>query len=128
MYKSRPDRPVTLPLLKLRLPMAGWVSLLHRLSGIILFVSLPFALYALDQSLSSEEGFADIQWQLAQPLPRIALLLMTWALAHHILAGIRHLFLDLHIGVDLAAARRSARWVVAGSGVIVLYFAWGLFA
>jgi succinate dehydrogenase / fumarate reductase cytochrome b subunit len=128
VHKPIPVRPVSLPLLKLRLPLAGWVSLLHRLSGIMLFVSLPFALYALEQSLSGANAFDRIQQQLAQPTLRVVLLLLVWALAHHIFAGIRHLLMDMHLGVSLSAARRSALWVVACSGVTVLLVAWRLFA
>lgn len=128
MAKSNPARPVTLPLLKLRLPLAGWVSLLHRVSGVFLFLCLPLALYVLEQSLLGPESFGQIQHLLMQPAARIALLLLVWALAHHLFAGIRHLLMDLHIGVDLASARRSGLWVLIASGAVVVFTAWRLFA
>jgi succinate dehydrogenase / fumarate reductase cytochrome b subunit len=127
MYKARPDRPVTLPLLKLRLPLAGWVSLLHRVSGVLLFFSLPFALYAFQQSLRSPESFERIQQCLMQPLARVALLLAVWALAHHLFAGIRHLLMDLHWGTSLQAARRSALAVAVAAGMVAMLTAWRLF-
>lgn len=128
MYKARPDRPVTLPLTSLRLPLAGWVSFMHRVSGVLLFFSLPLALYALDRSLRGPEAFDAMLQQMAQPAVRILLLLGVWALAHHLFAGIRHLLMDLHFGVNLAAARRSALIVAIASGAVALITAWRLFA
>lgn len=128
MYKARPDRPVTLPLLKLRLPLAGWVSLLHRVSGVLLFFSLPFTLFAFQQSLRASESFERIQQCLMQPLARVVLLLAVWALAHHLFAGIRHLLMDLHWGTSLSAARYSAAVVAVAGGLVAALTAWRLFA
>lgn len=128
MYKARPDRPVTLPLLSLRLPLAGWVSFLHRVSGVLLFLCLPLALVVLDRALSGPEAFDAVSRQLSQPAVRMLLLLAVWALAHHLFAGIRHLFMDLHVGVSLAAARRSALAAAVGGGLVALVTAWRLFA
>ena len=128
MYKARPDRPVTLPLMRLRLPLAGWVSFLHRVSGVLLFFCLPLALYVLEHSLRGPETFAQTQQQLMQPTARILLLLAIWALAHHLFAGIRHLLMDLHLGTSLRAARRSALVVAISGGVVAVFTAWRLFA
>ncbi len=128
MYRSRPDRPVTLPLMKLRLPLAGWLSLLHRVSGVLLFVSLPVALYALQESLLGQDEFERIRHALTHPASRVAVLIVVWALAHHLFAGIRHLLMDLHLGVGLSAARQSGMWVLGCSAVVVLLTAWSLFA
>ena len=128
MPKARAERPVTLPLLKLRLPLAGWVSLLHRISGVLLFFSLPLALYAFEQSLLGPESFERIRQQLMQPMARIALLLVVWALAHHLFAGIRHLLLDLHWGTSLHAARRSALGVAISGVLVAVITAWRLCA
>lgn len=128
MYKARPDRPVTLPLLKLRLPLAGWVSLLHRVSGVLLFLSLPVALYAFEQSLRGPETFAAIQRCLMQPAVRVLLLLAVWALAHHLFAGIRHLLMDIHLGISMRSARRSALIVAMAGGLVAAATAWRLFA
>ncbi|KAB2313969.1 succinate dehydrogenase, cytochrome b556 subunit [Betaproteobacteria bacterium SCN2] len=128
MYKARPDRPVTLPLLSLRLPLAGWVSFLHRVSGVLLFLCLPLALLALDRALSGPEAFDAVRDTLAQPTARLLALAAVWALAHHLFAGIRHLLMDLHFGVSLATARRSALAVALGGGLVALVTAWRLFA
>lgn len=128
MYKARPDRPVTLPLMRLRLPVTGWVSFLHRISGVLLFLCLPLALYALERSLAGPEAFDEIRRQMAQPAARILLLLAVWALAHHLFAGIRHLLMDLHVGVSLVAARRSAFAAALGGGLVAAFTAWKLLA
>jgi succinate dehydrogenase / fumarate reductase cytochrome b subunit len=128
MYKARPDRPVTLPLMRLRLPVTGWVSFLHRISGVLLFLCLPLALYALERSLAGPEAFDEIRRQMTQPAARVLLLLAVWALAHHLFAGIRHLLMDLHVGVSLAAARRSAWAAAAGGGLVAAFTAWKLLA
>lgn len=128
MQKTRPERPVTLPILKLRLPLAGWVSFLHRVTGVVLFLLLPAALYLLEQSLSGPDAFERIQQQLTQPMARIVLLLAVWALAHHLFAGVRHLLMDVHVGTSLHAARRSGLWAMIGGGVVLVFTAWRLFA
>jgi succinate dehydrogenase / fumarate reductase cytochrome b subunit len=98
---------------EIRLPVPGWVSLLHRVSGALLF--FPFAawlLYLLDQSLASEPGFHYVRERyLSLTLVKLGLLVFTWAYAHHFFAGIRFLLLDMHKGVDLASARRTG-WLV----------------
>ena len=128
MYKARPNRPVTLPLMGLRMPLPAWVSFLHRVSGVLLFLCLPAALYALERALSGAEAFDAVQRQLAQPAVRLLLLVAVWALAHHLFAGIRHLLMDLHFGTELAAARRSARAAAVAGGLVALATAWRLVA
>lgn len=128
MYKARADRPVTLPLLRLRLPLAGWVSLLHRVSGVLLFLGLPVGLYALQLSLRNAESFDCLQQQLMHPVARLLALAFVWALAHHLFAGVRHLLMDLHWGVSLPAARISAAAVAIADGLVVALTAWRLFA
>lgn len=128
MYKARPDRPVTLPLLSLRLPLAGWVSFLHRVSGVLLFLCLPLALAALDRALSGPEAFGEVSQRLEQPAVRLLLIVAAWALAHHLFAGVRHLLMDLHVGVSLPAARRSALAAAVGGASVALITAWRLFA
>jgi succinate dehydrogenase / fumarate reductase, cytochrome b subunit len=96
-------------LLEIRLPLPGWVSILHRISGALLV--FPFAawlLYLLDASLASQAGFDDIRHYLSLPLAKLGLLVFVWAYCHHFCAGIRFLLLDLNKGIDLQSARRSA--------------------
>lgn len=128
MHKARFDRPVTLPLTKLRLPLPGWVSLLHRISGVMLFLALPIVIYSLQQSLLGPEAFEGIRACILQPFGRAIVLLLVWALAHHLFAGVRHLLMDLHWGVGLASARSSALFVLASTAAVVLLVALRLFA
>jgi succinate dehydrogenase / fumarate reductase cytochrome b subunit len=112
--KIRP-KYLSLPalLFEIRLPVPGWVSILHRISGALLF--FPFAawlLYMLDTSLGSEPGFQYIKNQyLALPLVKLGVLVFIWSYCHHFCAGIRYLFLDLDKGVDLRTARVTS-WIV----------------
>lgn len=122
------SRPVFLDLFRIRLPLAGWVSILHRVSGALLFAALPLAVWALSVSLSDEAGFRQVAAWASHPLARLVLLLLIWAFAHHLLAGLRHLALDMHCGVGLRQARQSSRAVMLAAGLVTLIAAWRLFA
>ena len=121
-------RPVYLNLFRIHLPLPGWVSILHRVSGALLFAALPLGVWALSVSLADETGFQRIAEWIAHPLARLALLGWIWAFAHHLLAGLRHLALDAHWGMDLKRARQSSLAVMLGSGLATLLAAWRLFA
>lgn len=121
-------RPVYLNLLRIHLPVTGWVSILHRVSGALLFLALPFGVWVLSVSLSSAAEFRRMAECVAHPLARLFLLLLIWAFAHHFLAGLRHLALDVHLGVDLQRARQSSVAVLLAAGLATLLAAWGLFA
>ncbi len=121
-------RPVYLNLLRIHLPLTGWVSILHRVSGALLFLALPFGVWGLSVSLSSVAGFRRMAECVAHPLARLFLLFLIWAFAHHFLAGLRHLALDVHWGVDLQRARQSSVAVLLAAGLVTLLAAWRLFA
>ncbi len=102
-------RPVYLNLLAVRLPLPGFVSILHRISGALLFLlGIPVTLYVVQQSLASPDGWAQMRATLAHPLAKLALIVLAWSYFHHFIAGIRHLLMDLHWGMDLKSARQSA--------------------
>ena len=110
-----------------RLPLAGIVSILHRISGLLLFLCLPLLLWLFDLSLASERSF-DRFVQISQSwVTRIVLLALGWALLHHLCAGVRFLLLDLHLGVDRIAAQRSSIAVLAVSVSLTLLFALHVF-
>ena len=115
-------------LFEIRMPPSAWVSGFHRISGFLLF--LPFTawlLYLLDASLASEQGFAHVrEVYLARPLARLAILVFTWAFAHHFCAGLRFLFIDLNKGVDLPQARYTSYAVFAASLLITAFVGWRL--
>lgn len=102
-------RPVYLDLLAIRQPLSAIVSILHRLSGALLFlVGIPLLLWGVQASLETPETFARFEAVAAHPLGKLVALGLAWAYLHHLLAGVRHLVLDLHVGLDLPSARRSA--------------------
>jgi succinate dehydrogenase / fumarate reductase cytochrome b subunit len=107
-------------IVRYRLPPAGIVSILHRVSGALLFLLLPLLLWIFELSLSSELSFARLQDLASHGWVRLVLLAVLWGFLHHLVAGIRYLVLDLHIGVDKAAANRSALVVLAVSLALTL--------
>ena len=118
-------RPVFLNLLQIRQPIGAVVSITHRITGAVLALLTPFALWALQVSLESPERFAQVAALLSAGPGRAALLLMLWILVQHLYSGIRHLFMDIDLGVDLPPARRTAWLTLAASVVtVVLLGAW----
>jgi succinate dehydrogenase / fumarate reductase, cytochrome b subunit len=102
-------RPVYLNLVQIRLPLPGFVSILHRISGAALFlIGIPVALYGLQESLASPAAFAKVAAICSQPLAKLVLLGLVWAYLHHFCAGIRFLLLDLDQGIQLKQARQSS--------------------
>src|SRR5688572_13207493 len=95
-------------LFEIRLPLPGWISILHRISGALLFVALLWLLWMLDRSLASEAGFDKIQHYAGLWPVKLSLLVVVWAYCHHFCAGIRYLFLDLDKGIDLRTARLTS--------------------
>ncbi|KTD26094.1 succinate dehydrogenase, cytochrome b556 subunit [Legionella israelensis] len=105
-------RPVNLALLTLKYPPMAIASILHRISGIVLFLLMPAVLYFLAKSLSSEEAFHETQSLLAQLHWKLLLWAFCAALIYHLLAGIRHMVMDLGFGESLEAGRNSALAVI----------------
>src|SRR5687767_10165580 len=123
--KIRP-KYLSLPaiLFQIRLPLPGWVSILHRISGALLvFPFVAWALYLLELSLRSEQGFSHAREYLGLPLAKLGLLVLVWAYSHHFCAGIRYLLLDLNKGIELKAARISSAVVIAAGLALTALFA-----
>ncbi|KIA80837.1 MULTISPECIES: succinate dehydrogenase, cytochrome b556 subunit [Chromobacterium] len=114
------QRPKHLDLARIRLPVPGFVSILHRVSGVALFFSLPLLIYLLHGSLSSAESFETYRAVVSHPLMKLVLLGLIWAYMHHFCAGIRFLFLDVHKGLELETARATAKTVLAVSLLLTL--------
>ncbi len=111
-----------------RLPLAGKLSILHRVSGALLFLALPILLLPLFQmSVSSPSGFEGFRAFAAHPISKLVLLVLIWAYLHHFCAGIRYLLLDLHIGMSKEGGKRSAGVVFVVSLALTAVFALKLF-
>ncbi|MBL8447507.1 MAG: succinate dehydrogenase, cytochrome b556 subunit [Zoogloeaceae bacterium] len=111
----RKQRPKHLALNEIRLPLPGFVSILHRVSGAGLFLCLPILIGLFGMSLGSPESFENYKSVVGNPLVKLILLGLLWAYMHHFCAGIRFLLLDMHKGLDLPSARSSARMVLIAS-------------
>ena len=119
------NRPIHLDLRLIKLPLPGFVSILHRVSGLLLFLTLPLFLKMLQSSLFSIETYTQLAATLRYPLSKLILISLFWAFLHHLCAGIRYLAIDMHIGVGLLQARASSKWVLCVSlGLTLLIGAW----
>ncbi len=120
------NRPVFLELWRIHLPVGGVVSILHRVSGVLMVLALPVVAWLFAQALGSTAGFETVSAFLAHPLVRVALLVLAWALLHHLLAGVRYLLIDLGLGVDRRIARRSAWTALTAALAVTLLVAGGM--
>ena len=128
--RPRPEfRNILLPqLLGYSYPPGAIVSILHRISGALLFlVGMPFVLYLFQQSLLSEISFENYRAIVGHWFTKLVLLALAWAYVHHVCAGIRHLFLDLDIGTDRGSSQSSATIVLAVSLTLTLLIALKIF-
>lgn len=108
-------RPKYLNLLQIRLPLPGIMSIMHRVSGAVLFLALPLLLWWLQQSLASHETFDSLRATFSHGYTKLILIGLLWGYLHHLCAGIRHLMLDIDCGTELATARLTSMLVFAVS-------------
>lgn len=114
------SRPKHLNLMQIRLPLPAFVSILHRVSGAVLFLMLPLLLCLLGGSLESPQSFGQFKAWIGHPLVKLILIGLLWAYLHHFCAGIRHLAMDLHKGLELQTARATSYAVFAVSILLTL--------
>lgn len=119
MIKNK-NNPVFLNLFQIHLPVAGVMSIAHRIAGVLLFISIPFWLYLLNMSLMSPEGYARALQTLQSAWLLPVNLILLWAVMHHLLAGIRYLLLDIDIAIEKPFYRLTALAVMVMAPVIVL--------
>jgi len=113
MQNHKPNnRPKNLNLLTIRLPINALVSILHRVTGCVLFLILPLLLITMHWSLSSEQGFLTVTNILNSPFTKLVLIGFAWAFFHHFFAGIRHLAMDVHWATTLMKARFTSKAVL----------------
>lgn len=129
--KPRPQyRNLSIPdiLFNYRLPPAAKTSILHRISGALLFLALPLVIVPLfGLSITSPTTFNSIAEWMSNPLCKLVLLVLIWGYAHHFCAGIRYLTLDLHMGNSREASQRSGAIVIGVSLALTLVFGLKLF-
>jgi succinate dehydrogenase / fumarate reductase cytochrome b subunit len=121
------QRPKNLNLFTIRLPINAVVSILHRASGMVLFLALPFVLLGFQYSLHSSESYAVLENLFDAWFVKLILIGLSWAFFHHFFAGIRHLLQDIHWMTSLQKARFSGRvvlWLVAISVLIFAFVIW----
>ena len=107
--KQAAQRPVFLNLLQIRLPIGGVLSILHRISGVLLILAIPAFIYLLQMLGSGPQGFVQAQSHLHSISGKILVSLILWVLIQHSLSGIRHLLMDMDFGYDKFLARKTAR-------------------
>ena len=114
-------------LISYRLPLAGLVSILHRISGAVMFLLLPFVLWVFDTSLRSQQGWDALAGVLSAWPLKIVVLGLFWALAHHLCAGIRHLVMEVRHALSKQQGRRYAAASLTVSLLLTAAFAVHLF-
>ena len=123
-HPPQQQRPVFLNLLRIRQPVTAVLSILHRITGVLMVLLLPGLIYLLDLSLRGPAQFDQVAELLHSTPLRLLAIVLCWVFAHHLLAGVRHLIIDFDIGLSRPAARRSA-WLVHGMAVGVALLAAG---
>jgi succinate dehydrogenase / fumarate reductase cytochrome b subunit len=118
------QRPVNLDLRTIKLPVTAYTSILHRISGVVLFLGVAALLLALDLSLGSEEGFQSVKDHLASPLVKLVIWALLSALLYHLVAGVRHLIMDMGVGETLQGGKLGSQIVLVVSAVLILIAGW----
>jgi succinate dehydrogenase / fumarate reductase cytochrome b subunit len=114
------SRPVFLNLFQIKMPIMAIMSILHRASGALLVLAIPYISYLFALSLESEQGYIQVQEHLSGILVKIIMLLLGWGVLHHLLSGIRFLFLDFDIGVDRVNGRVTALMATGIAALVAL--------
>ncbi len=118
--KSKQKRPKFLNLFAIHLPVTGLTSFAHRVSGALLFLAIPALVYSFGLSVRNADGY-DAALSNLDSLPvKLVSTLLVWSIAHHILAGIRFLLMDIDVGEHIAIAKASA-WVVNVAGLLIAF-------
>lgn len=102
------QRPVNLDLFAFHFPITAIVSILHRICGVVIFLLLPLLVYLFSVALGSAEGFADVQQWVQHPMMKFVLWCLFSALMFHLVAGVRHLLMDMGFGETIQSGRRAA--------------------
>lgn len=119
------NRPKFFNPLRIKLPLPGVVSILHRISGALLFLALPLLLIGLQATLAAPGSFEAVRLMFSHPLAKLILIGLLWAQLHHFFCGLRYLAMDMDMGLDLPLARRNSWLVMAATlGLTLLAGLW----
>ena len=122
------SRPFFLNLIKIRLPITGVVSIFHRVSGVALFLAIPWSIYLLELSLRGDRGFESVLNHLDQLPVKLFVFILLLSLVHHFFAGIRFLLTDFDIGLGKQQSKNTA-WLVFGFEIITFaLIAYGVYS
>ena len=113
-------RPVNLDIGTIKLPITSYVSILHRVSGVVLFFAVALLLCVFDASLESEQSFESLKEWLSSPIWQLVILAALAALAYHFVAGIRHLIMDFGFGEESFESGRRSAWVVVAVAALII--------
>ncbi len=117
---ERSARPVNVNVFQYRFPLPAIISILHRISGILIFLFTPLMLYLLHRSLLSRPSFLLLKQTLQMPMMKLGIWIMLAAIIFHLLAGIRHMIMDLGYAEGLKAARATAYIILSVSIVMTI--------
>ena len=117
---TRPINVGMTDLMSFRWPVTAIVSIAHRIAGGVLFAGIAVMLFALDMSLSSEAGFESLKAMMLAPVGKLITWALLSALAYHLVAGVRHLFMDLGFGETLEGGVFSARLTLFFSTILIV--------
>lgn len=113
-------RPVNLDIGTIKLPITSYVSILHRVSGVVLFFAVALLLCVFDASLESEQSFESLKEWLSSPIWQLVIWAALAALAYHFVAGIRHLIMDFGFGEESFESGRRSAWVVVAVSALLI--------
>lgn len=114
------QRPRNLNLFTIRFPIPAIVSILHRISGVILFLLIPFIIWGLNLSLSSGQDYDDLHQFLTTPIMKFIIWGSLSAFIYHLVAGIRHILMDMGIGEELKSGRLSSQITIIISVILII--------
>lgn len=117
--KARP-KYLNLPTLALKMSITAKISILHRISGFLLFISIPFILYIFHRTLTNPDFYTSFYGVISSPILKIIYLFMIFAFIYHLCAGIRFLFLDIHKGIEIKTAKKTAFLTLGFSIVLTI--------
>jgi succinate dehydrogenase / fumarate reductase cytochrome b subunit len=114
------NRPKNLDLNTMHFPLPAITSILHRISGVFIFMGVAILLWVLAESLGSEQGFSNVQQWIALMPVKLVLWAILAGLIYHLVAGIKHLMMDVGVGETLEGGQLSAKVVVVVSAILIV--------